>query len=1030
MANPFRALAESIARNEAPQAKKRFLEAAAERGVAASDEVADLASLLTCAYPALARSIVVSPEDVVGVARGMKQARDPRSYRRVGLGLAGNVTDEAGVRRGLRVFARRERLRVAARELLPHAGSDIDVTSRELSDLANVCIELALAEALAWADERFGIPTVDPGGGRATLARCRFVVFGMGKLGGNELNCGSDVDLLLLYETDEGRVLRGGSETDTTLHEYFTRVSQRFTATLSDVTEDGFVWRVDLRLRPEGARGPLVNSLAAAERYYETWGRTWERAALVRARPVAGDAKLGQEVLAALAPFVWRREVNPGLADEMIALTARARAEAASDPTRDLKLGVGGIREVEFFVQSLQLIWGGREPSVRSSNTLDALRKLRARGLVTDREGREMADAYMALRRLEHRVQFATGLQTHTLPSLGEPLLERIARSLGFAGERELERDLEKTQRRVAARFASLSREGRAEERGPGALDRLLYAFDAGDEGAVLAWLLQPGAFGASASPDLARHLLALARRPDYPLGAATRDRFPELASVLVEALSDAADPEQAARLMATFFARLGTPSVYARALAADPRATRALVGLFGASAFLGASMVGHPELADRLLFGRGAPTPESARRAIDEELAPLGLDVDVEDFVGALRRAKGRVTMEVGLADLAGELTTRACTLVLSALADATLDRATRFALESPGSRRVGGLAVVAMGKLGGCEIGYGSDLDLFFVYDGASAELGEEDEAAEAFVRSAQRVMRLVSTPSGDGPGYELDTRLRPSGNQGLLVVSLDLFGRYHGVQEDGTFAPGLVEAPSQTPESHAPESNGPESHAPESHDWERQALLKARACAGDAELGAKVIALAHAAAYERGAPPPERMHHLRMRMERELAGERRGRYDLKLGRGGLVDVEFAVQWLQMKYGRDTRVRTTDTEAALGALETCGYLEPQLAAPLRDGYRVLRRMEQRLRVLHGTSAQLIEEGALGMALLARRMGMRDGPRGTASEALVARYLEVTRDVRAAYLAVLGIEDDNGPSTQASPRPGPVVRS
>jgi glutamate-ammonia-ligase adenylyltransferase len=980
MPNPFRPLAESIGRAEALEARRRFVAAAASRGIQASEDAADLASLLACAYPATAGSIGAWPEDVIAIVRGTKQARDARTYRRAALGLIGDRSDEGAVRHGLRVFARRERLRVAARELLLHAGSDVDVTARELSDLANVCIELALGEALAWADARFGVPVAAP-----ARQRCAFVVFGMGKLGGHELNAGSDVDLLLVYATDDGAVVKEGADTGTTLHEYFTRVSQRFTATLSDVTEDGFVWRVDLRLRPEGARGPLVNSLAAAERYYETWGRTWERAALVRARPAAGDTKLGQEVLAALAPFVWRREVNPALADEMIALAVRARAEAASDPARNLKLGVGGIREVEFFVQSLQLVWGGREPSVRSSNTLDALRKLRARGFVTDREGREMADAYLALRRLEHRVQFATGLQTHTLPEPGDPLLERIARSLGFVTERELERDLDRTRRRVAARFASLSREGRAMERGPDSIERLLYAIDAADETAVLAWLVT--AFGASASPDLARHILALARRPDYPLGATTRDKFPELAPVLVEALSDAADPEQAARLMATFFARLGTPSVYARALAEDPRAGRALVALFGASAFLGASMVGHPELADRLLFGRGAPSPESARSAIDEELAALGDDeaaIDVEDFVGALRRAKGRVTMEVGLADLAGELTTRGCTLVLSALADAMLDRATRFALAANRPKKEEALAVIAMGKLGGCEIGYGSDLDLFFVYEAAT---GDSDDAAEHFVRTAQRVMRLVSAPSGDGPGYELDTRLRPSGNQGLLVVSLDVFARYHRVGDGAD-----------------PEASR------ESHDWERQALLKARACAGDPELGAKVIALAHVAAYERGAPPPERIHHLRMRMERELAGERRGRYDLKLGRGGLVDVEFAVQWLQMKHGHDPRIRGTDTETALGALEACGYIEPHLAAPLRDGYRLLRRMEQRLRVLHGTSAQLIEEGAPGMALLARRMGMRDGPRGTASEALVLRYLEVTRDVRTAYMGVLGL--------------------
>jgi glutamate-ammonia-ligase adenylyltransferase len=288
-------------------------------------------------------------------------------------------------------------------------------------------------------------------------------------------------------------------------------------------------------------------------------------------------------------------------------------------------------------------------------------------------------------------------------------------------------------------------------------------------------------------------------------------------------------------------------------------------------------------------------------------------------------------------------------------------------------------------MGKLGGGEIGYGSDLDLFFVYEGDGHE--GDDDGGQRFARIAQRVMRLVSSPHGDGPGYELDTRLRPSGSQGLLVVSLEGFARYHGLAEKSG------------------ESTS------EAQDWERQSLLKARACAGDAALGAKAIAVAHAAAYDRGAPPPERIHHLRTRMERELAGEKRGRYDLKLGRGGLVDVEFAVQWLQMKWGRDPRVRTTDTETALSALEACGYLDPHLAAPLRDGYRVLRRMEQRLRVLHGASVQLIEEGAPGMALFARRMGMRDGPRGTASEALIARYLEITRDVRAAYLSVLGIE-------------------
>jgi glutamate-ammonia-ligase adenylyltransferase len=331
---------------------------------------------------------------------------------------------------------------------------------------------------------------------------------------------------------------------------------------------------------------------------------------------------------------------------------------------------------------------------------------------------------------------------------------------------------------------------------------------------------------------------------------------------------------------------------------------------------------------------------------------------------------------MEVGLADLAGELGTRDCTLVLSALADEVLEQATRFALRERGFSEERGLAVIAMGKLGGREIGYGSDLDLIFVYEGA-------DEVSERFIRVAQRVIRLVSTPHGDGPGYELDTRLRPSGNQGLLVVSCDAFARYHESAESGAAA-GRAEA------------------------WERQALLKARACAGDPELGARVLAVAHRAAYEQGEPAAEKMRHLRARMERELAGERQGRFDLKLGYGGLVDVEFTVQWLQMKHGADTRVRTTDTETALSALEACGYLDVARSTTLREGYHFLRRLEQRLRVLHGTSVSLIEEGAPGLLPLARRMGMRDGPRRTAVDALVARYRSVTRDVRQAYLSVV----------------------
>jgi glutamate-ammonia-ligase adenylyltransferase len=963
-----------------------YTEAAQERGLAHDPEAAYLAALLSAAYPALRQQILTRPEDVVAIAHGkMRIARDLRTLRRLGLSFVGNLDDALAVRRGVRLFAQRERLRVAARELLASEGGDIDTTAREISDIAQVCIELAADEALRWAEARFGTPSTASG------ERCAFTVLGMGKLGGRELNCGSDVDLLPFYETDEGEVRLNGAPTEQTLNEHFARVTQRLTATLEDATDEGMCWRVDLRLRPEGSRGPLVNALAAAERYYETWGRTWERAALLRARPVAGDLAFGQSVLDALSPFVWRKVVDPRIAREMTELVIRGRAELSSDPERDLKLGPGGIREAEFFVQSLQLIWGGREPSLRLSNTLDSLRRLRSRGLVTDRESRELESAYLTLRRLEHRVQFATGLQTHILPR-GD-LLETIARSVGFHSSKELEKDLDRTRRRVATRFASLTR---SFELGVPASDAhlapLFAAIDSGEELLVLTALAEgaPGVdFSTSASADLARHLLALARRPDFPLGATARDRHPELAPQLLEALADAADPEQAARLLAAFFTRLATPGVYARAMADDRQVVRKLVGLFGASAFLGESLVFHPELVESVLFAKGLPTPERAKRHVQDEIDEAKQrssehdDRDPDDvFVGALRHAKSRIMMEVGLAELSGELLTREATTVLSAVADATLEHATRYALAEKGLG--GGLAVVAMGKLGGREIGYGSDLDIFFLYEPGEDEDGSK---SERYVRAAQRVLRLVSAPHGDGPGYELDTRLRPSGSHGLLVVSLEAFARYHGLHVDGT----------------------PSESQPEGQEWERQALVKARPSAGDPELGRRFAALATKIAYERGAPDPERVHHLRMRMEKELARESPHRFDVKLGHGGIVDVEFAAQWLQMKHGSDPRVRTTDTETALGALEACGYLEASTASVLREGYALLRRLEQALRVVHGTSASLIEEGAPGVAALARRMGFRDGTT-TASRSLFERYRVVTRDVRAAYLSVLGI--------------------
>ncbi|AGP34990.1 bifunctional [glutamate--ammonia ligase]-adenylyl-L-tyrosine phosphorylase/[glutamate--ammonia-ligase] adenylyltransferase [Sorangium cellulosum] len=987
-----------------------------------------IAALLTAAYPAIGATIEANPDIAERLAaEGHQTARDRATYLSRIRGRVGDVSDADRVRRELRRVAREERIRIALRELLPPSagGADIDVTARELTALAEATIEVALAEAVSAVTARFGEPRT------ATGARSKFVVLGMGKLGGDELNAGSDVDLIYLYDTDEGQVGPSGDRAvSVTLHDFWARVARRLTATLEEVTEDGFVWRVDLRLRPEGRSGPLVNSLAAAERYYESFGRLWERAALLRAREIAGDLDFGAEALGVLGPFVWRRQVDPQLAVDMIELVERARAELSHDASRDLKLGPGGIREAEFFVQALQLIWGGREPRARAQGMLDGLRRLRALGYVTDREGRELVEGYLALRRAEHAVQSATGVQTHLLPD-SEAEMERLARTLRFEDAAAFLADTQQRRSRIKARLLSLLPKGSAR---PSRWIEAMAALDRGDRDAFADALAKhavlvlgggggepeaaeaaapsagaPPEPGASASltarfRDVADDLFELSRQPDGLLGARSREASSSLAETLLAAVIDAADPEQAARFLRLCFSRIRHSAVYARMLGDDPRALRRLVEALGSSAFIGDAMVRYPELVDVVLLARGAPSAGVIRHTIEESLSEAAPDEDPEEaLIAALRRAKARVTIEVGLADLSGEVGTREATLALSDLADASLEAATRFALGTPPGEPVRGLAVIAMGKLGGREIGYGSDLDVFFLFDPTCAPSGDQGPGSDPgtfYARRARQIIRLISMSHAAGPGYELDTRLRPSGSQGLLVTSLDAFARYHGIRRGG----GVAQAPAE------PESSPGARHM-RAAIWERLALIRARASAGDPTLGAEAIAIAHEAAYLQADDfdrMAEEIHRLRMRMESELSHERRGRRDFKLGRGGLADIEFAVQLLQIRHGADPRVRTSETLAAIDALASAGYLSAAHAEIFRDGHAFLRKLEQRIRIVHADASQLLQEDAPGVPLLARRTGIRGRTGAEAAKELLARYGAITERVRRAYEAIV----------------------
>jgi glutamate-ammonia-ligase adenylyltransferase len=887
----------------------------------------------------------------------------------------GDLDDGEGVQRALRREVWAQKARIALRELLPAAlgGADVDQTAKELSLLAEVALDVAMVEAGRAAERRYGV-LLRPSGLRSSA-----VVFGMGKLGGRELNAGSDVDLIALYDSDDGA-------SEVTAHEHWAYVVRRAVQTFDTPTEDGMIWRVDLRLRPEGSRGPVVYSCHAAERYYETFGRLWERAAMLRARPVAGDRALGESFQReVILPFVYRRDVDPSIATALARLVHQSRAELSEDPARDLKLGPGGIREAEFFVQTLQLVWGGREPSLRVQGTRAALGRLRARGYVTDREVTSITYAYLLLRRVEHAIQWRTGIQTHLLPSsLGE--LGTLGRILGFSGREDLLEAVAGARATVSELFASV-----LPESPPTPSQHTVLLSKLADPGPDLAEHVE----ALFDSADLADHLAALARHPHDVLGERTREMYPDFGDDLLDALADCADPEQAARYIRGIFSRFPSPGPYIRALSHDPHVMQRVVTVLGASAFVGDALLTHPEFVELLLFGAPVPGAELARHTVREEvehgLRQIPEDAVPEErreaFIGALRRAKGKVTLHVAVADLSGELSMRDTMRSLSDLADATLHRAVRWELG-----KTKGLAVIAMGKLGGREIGYGADLDVIFIYDPDAAPDGVD--AQEFFARAAQRIVRLLTSPHQLGQGYELDTRLRPSGSQGLLVTSLASFARYHRVPLDGV-------TPHEGP---AVLSSGAA--------WERQALLRARACAGDLRLGRKVIEVAHVAAYEGGAASAEEVHHLRMRMERELGRERPGRHDLKTGRGGLLDVEFAAQWLQMCHGRDRSVRSTETQRALDALVEGGYLSRDAHQTFRAGYRFLRRLEQRIRVLHGTGSSKLDEGLPGLTHLARRMGFERRAYASEQGALLTAYRDATTRIRQAYLEVLGVSE------------------
>ena len=879
----------------------------------------------------------------------------------------------------LRRHKQREYLRIGARDLKPSV--TLEETVRELSALAEAFLEAAYRFCRTEAEKDYGSLLLPD-----KKSQNRFVILGMGKLGGGELNFSSDIDVIFLYEHDEGET-SGGRKGKTTPREFFTNIGKKIIHAMGHVTEDGFVFRIDLRLRPMGTSGPLVQSIGSAMVYYESWGQCWERAALIKARPVAGERELGAQFMKEIEPFIYRRYLDYTTVDELRHMKMRVENEllTADGKERNIKLGYGGIREIEFFTQAMQLVNGGYEPRVRDPNTLRALAQLARHQLITAQDRDKLSNAYRFLRQVEHKVQIVQEAHAHSIPE-GEDEERALARRLGYArtkkkNERELfwqdHRAHTSTVRNIFDRLfysaqKDITKEGESEV---GAIWNDL------DREEVIVRELEKVGF---TDPRRAyENLLAVRDGEVYaPPSPKRLKAMRSLGPALINEIAKSSAPDQALLNLSKFSHRLGGRTGFLTLLGENPATMRLLITLFAESQFLTDLFLNRPEIIDTLIRIDLTRVKKRKHEMLSELQMALGEQSDLEAKLNALRRYKTEEFIRIGLHDLGGAIEIEPVLNQLSNLAEACLEGAVQLAIEELnekfGAIHRGKFAVLGMGKMGGRELDYNSDLDLVFIYDAhesAQSRGGTQGKLAahEFYVRVGQKLITYLSAPTEEGIAYKIDMQLRPSGKSGPLVSSLGAFREYHKTSS-------LL--------------------------WERQALIKARFVAGDSALGKQIETVTESFAYGQGLTREGigEIHHLRMRMERELSGENETRFNLKKGRGGLVDIEFLTQMLQLAHGfRHPDLRRRETLRALRALHDKKILRKDEYKQLADGYLFLRILDHRLRLERDQSIDAFEREPGRLAGIAQALGY-GGKNSKSGQKLLRTYEEKREKIRSSY--------------------------
>lgn len=837
----------------------------------------------------------------------------------------------------MRQVDRRVMLRIGVRDVFSHV--PMQSVTEELTNLAEAVLEVAFEISYDELTARYGVPMDHEEA--AESAPARFVILAMGKLGGRELNYSSDIDLVFVY-SDEGETVgpkteavhRMGRPDSIANSEFFSKLGEKIIYAVSEATQAGHIFRVDMRLRPHGRMGPLAMSLGSTVLYYEVQGQAWERQALIKARPVAGNVELGRTFMEQTRPFVFPRFFDDATLEEIRQGKIQREEQTANrgETHFDVKLGRGGIRDIEFTVQMLQLLNGGTNPGLRTPNTMETIEALGHHGLMSPFDALTLSTNYIFLRQVENRLQIEGSRQQHALPEEPERL-DDFARRLGYQSGASFMvgyRDRADDTRGILEQFLAVEGSGNR-----WIVDFLNPVSEAPDAMERIA------AMGFEDTAKVRTILLDMLTGPaKQPHTAHVRQKVRELTPVLLESLARTPNPDDALVRLAQVLEKLKAPGTLYDVLLQTPELCDGLTKLVSNSRFLSDFIIKDPGLFADVAQAGSLEAAPSAEGLADE----LALLLGAHDSAAALYRLRDAATLRTGMRDLLDAIDVVEVGRELTRLADLCVREAVRDALEAAADRHGPAsveFAVLGLGKLGGAEMGYGSDLDLVFIYSSAgSIESGLTP--AEYFASVAARVIKILSERTRYGRLYEVDARLRPDGSKGVLAISDARFDAYY---------------------------------ADEAHAWERLALIKARVVTEQAPFAHSIEERIRAHAFDAPLTPDDLAEIDRIRC---LLANEADPHDLKKGVGGLAELEFGVRILQALHGG--KISDLQCPDVLGALEALGQsrlMDDQAASALRDAYLFFRTVENRIRMTSGRAGSVLPKEQSALDNLAVRLGI-----------------------------------------------------